>query len=75
MFLFFVALLNVSLPDAWALKPQTPVVSIVTMNSDTVHTPVANDMTVTDRPESDVAVTVNGVTEKTIVVAGENVIV
>ena len=39
---------------------QVPPVSIVTVKPDTVHTDSVNEVTVTVKPESDVAVTVNG---------------
>ena len=47
---------------------QVPIFTIVTENSDTVHTDVVDDVIVTIKPESDVANTVNGVIEKDLLV-------
>jgi hypothetical protein len=53
----------VALPAAFAFNVQVPAVSIVTSSSDTVQTSCVVDVSTTERFESDVAVTTNGVDE------------
>ena len=63
------------LSPAWlATSVHVPAVSIVTVNSDTVHTPVVVDVNVTVRFEFDVAVTVNGVAENDLFTGSAKVI-
>ena len=53
----------VALPDALAVNVQVPAVSIVTSSPDTVQTFCVVDVRTTERFESDVVVTTNGVDE------------
>jgi hypothetical protein len=56
-----IAAANVELPASLAVNVQVPVVSIETLKPDAVHTSGVVDVSVTERFEFDVAVTVNGV--------------
>ena len=58
-----VASAYVALPAAFAVNVQVPTVSIDTSSPDTVQTSCVVDVSTTERFESDVAVTTNGVDE------------
>ena len=69
------ALRYVESPPWLAVNVHNPALNIVTWKKDTTHTPGVDDTNVTSRSESEVAVTVKGVSENTRSTNALNVIV